>query len=83
MSCRELVELVTGYLDGALSPEDTRRFEQHIEHCTWCARYLEQMRTTIVTVGRVDEQSLSPEARAAFLAAFRDWRAGAQPPRER
>lgn len=75
MSCRELVELVTDYLEGALPPEDAARFEQHIDRCIWCARYLEQMRVTIATVGYVDEDSISPEARAALLSAFSDWSA--------
>jgi anti-sigma factor RsiW len=83
MTCRQLVELVTDYLEGALSPEDQRRFEQHIALCDWCARYLDQMRVTIETVGRIEPDSLSDEARAALLAAFSDWRGGEQPLRAR
>jgi anti-sigma factor RsiW len=78
MTCKELVELVTDYLDGALPAEDRARFEQHIADCVWCARYLEQMRVTIDAVGRIDDESISPEARDALLAAFRDWRGGAR-----
>lgn len=75
MRCREFVELVTDYLEGTLSPDDARRFEEHIDHCVWCTRYLEQMRVTIRTVGRIDEESLSPDAKVALLHAFRDWNA--------
>jgi anti-sigma factor RsiW len=50
MSCRELVELVTDYLEGALSPEDVARFEAHVAGCPGCAAYLEQMRTTIAVI---------------------------------
>jgi anti-sigma factor RsiW len=40
LSCQELVELVTDYLEGALSPVDAARFEDHIGRCTGCAAYL-------------------------------------------
>jgi anti-sigma factor RsiW len=74
MSCQEVVELVTDYLEGELSPDDNTRFEQHIQECLWCARYLEQMRVTIETVGRLDEESISPEARDSLLVAFSAWK---------
>jgi anti-sigma factor RsiW len=74
LTCRELVELVTEYLEGALSPRDQRRFEDHIADCPYCTNYLEQMRVTIRTLGRIEEESLSQQARDELLAAFRDWR---------
>ena len=76
MSCKEFVELVTEYFEGALSDEDTLRFEQHIDDCFWCGRYLEQMRVTITTVGHIEEDDISPDAKDALLHAFRDWTAG-------
>jgi anti-sigma factor RsiW len=66
---------VTDYFEGALSDDDTARFEEHIGQCFWCARYLEQMRVTISTVGRLDEESISPDAKDALLHAFRNWNA--------
>jgi anti-sigma factor RsiW len=74
LSCRELVELVTDYLEGALSAEETDRFEDHIGRCTGCAAYLEQIRQTIALAGRLTPESLSPEAEHALRDAFRDWR---------
>jgi len=74
MACRELVELVTDYLEDRLSARDRARFEAHIAACAYCATYLEQMRQTIRTLGRIPEESLSHEARDALLAAFRSWR---------
>ena len=79
MSCKEFVELVTDYFEGALSEDETRRFDQHVDHCIWCARYLEQMRMTLHTVGRIDEDSISLDAKQALLHAFRDWRGGERP----
>jgi anti-sigma factor RsiW len=74
LSCREFVELVTDYLEGALSPEDTTRFEGHIGRCTGCSTYLEQIRETIELTGRLTPESLSSEAERTLLDAFRDWR---------
>ena len=74
LSCQELVELVTDYLEGALTPAERDRFETHLAACTACERYLEQIRTTISLVGRLDATSLTPEAEAELRAAFRGWR---------
>jgi anti-sigma factor RsiW len=73
MPCNELVELVTEYLEGRLSPRDRARFEAHLDACEACRSYLEQFRQTITALGRLPEESLSPEARRALLQAFRDW----------
>jgi anti-sigma factor RsiW len=75
MPCQELVELVTDYLEDRLSPVDRIRFEAHIAECEYCATYLEQMRQTIRTLGRITEDSLSDDAREELLEAFRSWRA--------
>jgi anti-sigma factor RsiW len=76
MTCQELVELVTEYLEGALPAREHQRFERHLRGCPWCTNYLEQMRITIRTLGRLEEESLPPEAKEALLAAFRDWKRG-------
>ena len=74
LSCSELVELVTGYLDGALPAADRARFERHLAECPGCAAYLDQMRAVIRAAGSLRESDLSPAARDALLSAFRDWR---------
>jgi anti-sigma factor RsiW len=76
LSCRELVELVTDYLEGALPPEEHARFEEHIERCTGCRAYLEQIRQTVAALGHLPEGALSPEAERVLLDAFRGWRGG-------
>ncbi len=75
LTCAELVELVTDYLEGALGAVDCERFEKHLSACPWCRSYLDQMRRTVATVGRLREEDLAPEVEEAFLAAFRDWKA--------
>jgi anti-sigma factor RsiW len=74
MSCKQVVELVTDYFEGTLSEEDRVRFERHLGECKYCTRYLEQMRVTMRTLGRIPEESLSDDARADLLHAFREWR---------
>jgi anti-sigma factor RsiW len=76
ISCQELVELVTDYLDGALSRSDRSRFEAHIGECEHCSAYLVQMQLTIEATGRLTEESIDPQARDELLAAFRDWKRG-------
>jgi len=73
MPCRELVELITDYLEDRLSAADRARFEAHLEQCEACRTYLDQFRQTVRQLGRLPEESLSPEARAALLKAFRTW----------
>lgn len=74
LTCKELVELVTEYLENALTPVDRRRFEEHIMTCPPCRAYLDQMHKTLDVVGRVPEASLSPDAERSLLEAFRDWK---------
>ena len=74
LSCQELVELVTDYLEGALSAEDRARFEEHIGGCDGCRVYVEQLRQTIELTGRLAPDAFSPEAERALLDAFRGWR---------
>lgn len=76
LSCRELVELVTEYLEGALDEADTRRFEAHIAKCDGCTRYLAQLRQTIRMTGTLQLDALSSEAEDTLLQAFRGWREG-------
>jgi anti-sigma factor RsiW len=74
VTCQELVELVTDYLEGALASEQRARFEAHLSACPGCADYLEQMRLTIRASGRLTEESLEPRTRDALLSIFRDWK---------
>ena len=76
MSCSELVELVTDYLEGRLEPAEVARFEAHLEVCPPCAVYLDQMRLTLRALGRIPEESISPEARKELLHAFTAMRPG-------
>ena len=74
--CREMVELITDYIEGSMSRSQRRRFEAHLENCENCTEYLRQMRATISATGRLREQDLTPEMREEFGALFRRWRSG-------
>jgi anti-sigma factor RsiW len=76
LSCQELVEVVTSYLEGALPDADRLEIERHLETCDGCREYVEQMRRTIVLAGEARPADLSPEAEEALLAAFRNWKSG-------
>jgi predicted anti-sigma-YlaC factor YlaD len=73
LSCQELVELVTDYLEGALSPVDAARFEDHIGRCGACSIYVKQMRQTIEVLGHLPVDAVTPEAERDLLEAFRGW----------
>jgi len=76
MNCRQVVELMTDYLDGALSTEDRARFEEHIAGCDGCRAYLAQLRITREVVGRLAAESIPKAVEDDLLKAFRDWKTG-------
>ena len=74
MNCRELVELVTDYLEGKLPSDDVARFEVHIATCEGCTGYLEQMQKTIQITGLIHPDDITKEQYNHLLAIFRDWK---------
>ncbi|NTY63616.1 zf-HC2 domain-containing protein [Mycolicibacterium sphagni] len=74
MDCNELVELVTAYLDGSLDLQTRARFDLHLLDCDGCENYLQQLRVTIDTVGRISDEQVDPQFRTKLLNAFRDWK---------
>ena len=72
--CRQAVELMTDYLEGALSPGDRTRFETHLAGCPHCSEYLAQIQATIAAAGQVDADDLTPEAVDELVALFRRWK---------
>jgi anti-sigma factor RsiW len=74
ITCQELVELVTEYLEDTLDADMRARFEQHLAACSGCHEYVEQMRLTIRATGQLSEDALPPAAAEALLDAFRDWK---------
>ena len=73
LACRDIVELVTAYLEHELDPNDRERFEEHLVFCDGCGTYLEQMRATIAATGRIQRVALPAELEQRLLEAFRGW----------
>ena len=76
LTCRELTEVVTDYLEGVMGANDRARFDAHPELCEGCVNYVSQMRQTIRAVGELDPAEVEESVPDAVLAAFRAWRAG-------
>jgi len=75
LTCQQVVELVTEYLDGAMEPARRARFEAHLADCRGCTNYLEQFRTTVAVIGRVelDVDDIPAPVMSELLSAFRNW----------
>jgi anti-sigma factor RsiW len=71
VACRELVELVTDYLEGVLAPAEVAAVEAHLDECPGCRAYLAQMRATIAATGAVEVENLSDDMVDALLQTFR------------
>ena len=71
ISCQEVVEIVTDYLEGQLDEGTRTELEAHLALCPGCDLYLEQMRATIDELGHVPVESLSEQAQSDLMSAFR------------
>ena len=74
LACKELVELVTDYLEGTLAPAERARFDTHLGKCDGCQTYLEQMRQTIAALGVLEEETVPEDAKNVLLETFRGWK---------
>jgi anti-sigma factor RsiW len=74
ITCQELVELASDYLENALPPPEAELFEQHVNFCEGCEWYVDEMRRTIAAGGRLREEEVPEEVLEPLLAAFRDWK---------
>jgi anti-sigma factor RsiW len=72
--CQEMVELITDYLEGALTRSQRKRFDAHLAACEHCTEYLRQMRVTIRLTGRLRAEDLTPAMREEFSELYRSWR---------
>ncbi len=75
LTCRELVEVVTDYVEGAMSDADRAGFERHLGECAGCTAVMSQFRATMEATGRLTEDQVSEAQRDAMREVFRGWRA--------
>jgi predicted anti-sigma-YlaC factor YlaD len=73
LTCVEVVELVTAYLDDAVSGADRERVEEHLVFCDGCSTYLDQIRQTVALTGRLQPEDIPASLQEKLLAAFRGW----------
>ena len=74
LTCHEVIELLSNYIDGALPDDERRRVDEHLALCDGCATYLDQLRESIRLSGMVSEEAVPEPEKSALLDAFRDWR---------
>jgi anti-sigma factor RsiW len=74
ITCRELVELLTDYLEGAIPPADRARIDAHLAVCDGCTTALEELRIAIRVTGSLTEDHVPEAQREALREAFRAWR---------
>jgi hypothetical protein len=74
ISCQDVVELVTDYVEQALPAEEASVFEQHLNFCDGCVLYVDQVRKAIDVVGELRAEDVPEDTKAKLLTAFRDWR---------
>lgn len=73
LTCAQVVELVTAYLDDRLAASDVERFEEHLTFCDGCSTYLDQMRATIAATGELRSDDIPAGLQERLIAAFREW----------
>lgn len=78
MTCRELVELVTDYLEGTLPSRDRMLLQAHLAACPYCEEYIAQIRRTVAALGNLPADPVDPARERELLEAFRGWRGGAR-----
>jgi hypothetical protein len=75
VSCRPYRELISGLLDGALTPAERERLQEHLGQCPACRESLEELRLTLERI-----KALGPVEPPPWLAEKILARVRAQPP---
>jgi anti-sigma factor RsiW len=76
LTCQRAVELITDYLEESLPVRERARFEAHLAGCVHCTRYLDQMRATVKTLGRLEPESIPPQVLDELVTVFRRFHEG-------
>jgi anti-sigma factor RsiW len=75
ITCRQVVGLVTAYLDGELTRGQRALFEAHLAECEHCTEHLHQIRATVAVTGQLRDEDLDPRVRADLVSLYRRWSA--------
>jgi predicted anti-sigma-YlaC factor YlaD len=74
LTCQQVTEVCTDYLEKRMSFGQRLSFQLHLGMCGNCRVYMRQMRATIETLGRLDDQPMPAAVQQELLARFRDWK---------
>jgi anti-sigma factor RsiW len=74
ITCREVVGLVTDYLDGKLTAEEHALFEAHLSECEDCTEHVKQIQVTVAITGSVRDANVDALARDDLVDLYRRWR---------
>ena len=74
LSCKDITELVTDYLEDRMSFMDKMRFQLHLGMCKHCRNYLKQMRQTIDTISELKEEDVPEHVMEELMERFNDWK---------
>ena len=79
LTCKEVVELVTDYLENVLLPGLRKQLEEHVADCPGCTNYIEQVRLTVSMLHQLAQEPVYPETKQELLEVFRNWKQGSSP----
>ncbi len=79
LTCKEVVELVTDYLENVLLPGLRKQLEEHVADCPGCTNYIEQVRLTVSMMHQLAQEPVFPGTRQELLEVFRNWKQGSSP----
>lgn len=75
MTCQQLTELVTDYLEGRMPFMERLSFRLHVAVCPPCQTYLEQLEQTVELLGKLpDDFEVPAEMRCKLRSLFEDWK---------
>jgi predicted anti-sigma-YlaC factor YlaD len=75
MTCRDLTELITDYLEERMTFAERIRFQLHLGMCRHCRAYLKQMKGLIEKLGALPQPLPPPPAdvQAELVERFRNF----------
>lgn len=72
LTCQQLTELVTEYLEGRMSFWRRAQFQMHLGMCQHCRAYIHQMKVTVSTLGSLPPEPVPEELKSELLQRFRN-----------
>lgn len=79
LSCKQITEIITDYLEGRMGFAERMRFQMHVGLCKHCRAYLRQMKTTVAAVGQLPDEPMPDDVRDAMRKRFAHWHASKAP----